>query len=213
MASPLTLENIRNGTIHVGKKIKKIENQRLFENDVYVEVGEEKRQTVLFWTPELQCAKKDENHMSIFLPQTDECEEFYNTLVHLDDTIITKSSEKWKNWFEKDELSHEDVQERFVSCIKPASKEEQGRVMNVKTSSHIKSKVDGMDEITDDYSSLFDSKTKKGFGKMLIELRRIIFGRGNFKIEYVVHQILLNAPEIEEPITERFNNESWVDFQ
>lgn len=212
MATPLTLQAIRDGDICVGKNVNKLENQRLFETSVYTTVDEE-RQTLLFWTPELQCMKKDDNHLTILLPQTDESEEFYNTLMHIDDTVVKNATEKWNSWFPKEELSAEEVQEKFVSCIKAGSKEEQGRLMNVKTSHNIKCKVQGSDEITDDYSSLFDSKSRKGLGRVLVELKRVVFGRGNFKMEFVAHQLLLNAPEVKEPETKRFDNESWVDFQ
>ena len=214
MAQPLSSSTIQTSNIRTGKKVHKIENQRLFETDVYVDMGEEQnRQTVVFWTPELQCMRKDDNHLTILLPQTDECEEFYNMLLHVESNVVSDSSEKWKSWFDKDDLTLEDVQERFVSCIKAGSKEEQGRIMNVKTSSRVKCKVSGSEDVTDDFSTLVDPKTKRSVGRVLIELKRVVFGRGNFKLEFVAHQVLLNKPEIEEPKTQKFENEAWVDFE
>lgn len=212
MAAPLSLQAIKDNNISVGKHVNKIENQRLYETSVYT-TQDEKRQTVLFWTPVIECAKKDDNHITLLLPPTDECEDFYNTLVHMDNQIINGANDSWKDWFPKDELTLEDVQDRFVSCIKAGTKEEQGRIMNLKTSSRIKCKVENTDEVTSDYSTLFNPKTRRGSGRILIELKRIIFGRGNFKTEYVAHQILLNEPEIEEPETQKFDNENWVDFE
>ena len=211
MATPLSLQAVQSGDIKVGKDVKKIENQRLYETSVYTE-NEEKRQTVLFWSPVLDCMKKDDNHVSLLLPQTDECEEFYNTLMSIDKSVTKGATDNWQNWFPKDELSSDDIQERFVSCIKAGSKEEQGRVMNLKTSSRLKCKVQNSDEMTNEYWTLFNEKTRKGVGRVLIELRRVVFGRGNFKLEYVAHQILLNEPEIEEPETEKFNNTEWIEF-
>ena len=214
MARVLSLQSIQSSTIQMGKNLTKIDNQRLYESHVYVEDDDAgARQTVVFWSPELECMKKDDNHMTLFLPQTDECEEFYNTLMSLDSGIVTRSSENWKSWFPKDDLTQEDVQERYVSCIKASSKEEQGRVMNLKVSQHVKCKLQNSDVQTSDYASLFDQKTKRGVGRILIELKRVVFGRGNFKTEYVAHQVLLNEPEAEEPETQRFNNESWIDFE
>ena len=213
MTSPLSLQTIQSGELHLGNVVNKIDNQRLYETNVYTTM-DEKRRTLTFWTPEVECMRKDDNHLTLFLPQTDECEGFYNTLRDLEDKVKMGASEHWKTWFPKDDLSLEDIQERFVSCIKAGSKEEQGRVMNLKTSSKLKCKVKNTEEvITDDYQELFDKKTKRGCGRILIELRRVIFGRGNFKMEFVAHQVLLNEPEVDEPETERFNNESWVDFE
>lgn len=208
----MSLSVIQNETVHIGKSVKKLENQRLYETTVFAE-QDDARQTIVFWSPELECMKKDENHMTILLPQTDECEEFYNTLVYLNNEIVKGAGENWKSWFPKDELTVEDIQERFVSCIKAGSKEEQGRVMNLKVSQSMKSKVQNSEDVTSDYSSLFNPKTRKGVGRVLIELKRVVFGRGNFKTEFVAHQVLLNEPEAEEPETRKFNNENWVDFE
>lgn len=211
MAQPVSLHDISQN-IHAGKSVTKIENQRLYETDVYTVVNEE-RQTCVFWSPVVECMKKDENHMTVLLPQIDECEQFYNDLTTLEANLVNNANEKWKNWFPKDELTLEDIQDRFVSCIKAGSKEEQGRIMNIKTSSKLKCKIENCDEIIhDDYFSYFDPKTRKGKGRVLIELRRVVFGRGNFKPEFVVHQVLLNEPEVQEPETQRFNNELWVNF-
>lgn len=210
MSKPLQLPNITS-ELHVGKNVSKIENQRLYETNVYT-VVDESRQTCVFWSPVVECMKKDDNHMSILLPQSDECEQFFHELNNLEHCIVKESSEHWKNWFPKDELSLDDVQDRFVSCIKASSKEEQGRVMNLKTSPKLKCKVENNDDIVEDYSSLFDQKTRRGKGRVLIELKRLVFGRGNFKPEFVVHQLLLNEPEIQEPDTMKFDNESWVNF-
>lgn len=212
MATPLSLQTIQTGEILVGKEVKKIENQRLYETGVYTE-KEERRQTLLFWSPELECMKKDDNHISLLLPQTDECEEFYNTLMCIDKSVTQGAADNWMNWFPKDELTAEDIQERFVSCIKAGSKEEQGRVMNLKTSSKLKCKVKNSEEMTNEYWTLFDEKSRKGVGRILIELKRVVFGRGNFKLEYVAHQVLLNEPEVKEPETEKFNNVEWVEFE
>ena len=138
MAKVLSLNAIQNSSIHMGKKLNKLDNQRLYETNVYVEDENENRQTVVFWSPELECMKKDDNHITLFLPQTDECEEFYNTLMSLESGVVKKSSESWKNWFPKDDLTQDDVQDRYVSCIKASSKEEQGRIMNLKVSQHIR---------------------------------------------------------------------------
>ena len=210
MAQPVSLHDISQN-IHNGKSVTKIENQRLYETDVYTIVNEE-RQTCVFWSPVVECMKKDDNHMTVLLPQIDECEQFYNDLTTLEANLVNNANEKWKNWFPKDELTFEDIQDRFVSCIKAGSKEEQGRIMNIKTSSKLKCKIENCDDIHDEYFSHFDSKTRKGKGVILIELRRVVFGRGNFKPEFIVHQVLLNEPEVQEPETQRFNNESWVNF-
>ena len=210
MSKPLQLPNITS-ELRVGKNVTKIENQRLYETNVYT-VADESRQTCVFWSPIVECMKKDDNHMSILLPQSDECEKFFHELNNLEQRIVKESSEHWKTWFPKDELTLDDVQDRFVSCIKASSKEEQGRVMNLKTSSKLKCKVENGDDVVDDYSSLFDQKTRRGKGRILIELKRLVFGRGNFKPEFVVHQLLVNEPEIQEPDTMKFDNESWVNF-
>ena len=212
MASLLSLQEIQSMTINLGKKINKIENERKYETGVSVDVND-KKQTLVFWTPVLQCMRKDENHLQLLLPQTDDCEEFYNTLVHIDDNVVKSAYEKWNEWFPKDELSEEDVQERFVSCIKAGSKDVQGRVMTLKTSSNIKCKIENSDIVTSEYSSLFDQKTRRGEGRVLVELRKAVFGRNNFKVDFIAHQILINEPIVEEKETEKFNNENWVDFQ
>ena len=61
---------------------------------------------------------------------------------------VNNANEKWKNWFPKDELTFEDIQDRFVSCIKAGSKEEQGRIMNIKTSSKLKCKIENKERMT-----------------------------------------------------------------
>jgi hypothetical protein len=212
MSSPLSLSNVCASNVQLGKGVSKIENQRLYETQVFTS-QDDKRKTIVFWSPELETMKKDDNHITLLLPQTDECEQFYNTLVHLEKEVINEASEKWKSWFPKDDLSTEDIQERFVSCVKAGSKEEQGRIMNLKTSSRLKCKVQNSEDITNEYWTLYNEKSKKGVGRVLIELKRVIFGRGNYKMEFVAHQVLLNEPEIEEPETERFNNSEWVDFE
>lgn len=212
MASLLSLRDIQNMNVNLGKKLQKIENERKYETGVSVDINDNK-QTVVFWTPVLQCMKKDESHLQLLLPQTDDCEEFYKTLVHIDENIIKSAYGKWEDWFPKDDLTEEDVQERFVSCIKAGSKDVQGRVMTIKTSSNIKCKIENNDNVTSEYSTLFDHKTRRGEGRVLVELKKAVFGRNNFKVDFVAHQILLNEPIIEEKETEKFNNENWVDFQ
>jgi len=212
MASPLLLSNVCSSEIKVGKSVSKIENQRLYETQVYT-TNDEKRQTIVFWSPELETMKKDDNHITLLLPQTDDCENFYNTLIYLENEVVKGASEQWKAWFPKDDLTNEDIQERFVSCIKAGSKEEQGRIMNLKTSSRLKCKIHNSDNITNEYWTLYNEKSRKGVGRVLIELKRIVFGRGNYKMEFIAHQVLLNEPDVEEPETEKFNNSEWVDFE
>lgn len=206
------MQDIQDSNICVGAKVSRIDDKRLYETGVYTTINDS-RQTVVFWTPELQCIKKDETHLSLLLPQTDECEDFYNTLEYLNKSVTDEACLKWNQWFEKDELSVEDVQERFISCIKAGSKEEQGRVMNVKMSPKIKFKVNGVDNLVDDCTGLFDKKTKRVTGRVLIELKRVVIGRGNFKNEFVVHQVFVNTPEVEEPVTSTFISEDWVNFE
>ena len=212
MAYPLSMSTVCSSDIQVGKSVSKIENQRLYETQVFT-LNNEKRQTVVFWSPELETMKKDDNHITLLLPQTDECENFYNTLIHLENEVVNGASEHWKTWFPKDDLTNEDIQERFVSCIKAGSKEEQGRVMNLKTSSRLKCKIQNSDDITNEYWTLYNEKSKKGIGRVLVELKRVVFGRGNYKMEFVAHQVLLNEPDVEEPETEKFNNSDWIDFE
>ena len=85
--------------------------------------------------------------------------------------------------------------------------------MTLKTSSNIKCKIENSDIVTSEYSSLFDQKTRRGEGRVLVELRKAVFGRNNFKVDFIAHQILINEPIVEEKETEKFNNEIWVDFQ
>ena len=212
MASLLSLQDIQNSNINLGRVVNKIENERKYETDVSVDVHD-KKQTVVFWTPVLQCIRKDEHHLQLLLPQTGESEDFYNTLVYMDESVVKSAHGNWSNWFPKEELSEDDIQERFVSCIRAGSKDVQGRVMTLKTDTNIKCKVGDSSDIISDYSSLFDQKTKKGEGRVLVELKKVVFGRNNFKIDFVAHQILLNTPVIVEPETSKFDNGNWVEFQ
>lgn len=204
-ALPVSYTEVSLDNLHALKKIKKTEGAKLYETQVYTK-ADSHCQSLLFWTPSVQFSVKEHGRISLLLPQTDECEQLFDLFCDIDRLIVDISIERWKRWFQED-VTLDDVTDRYKTSLKAGSKREEGRIINMKLGNNFKHKLG--DTIAD------NTQLTDGRGLVLVELKRLVFGKSNFKCDYVIHQIQEERIEVEpsemgddEPLY--FESEEWV---
>lgn len=183
MVQPIPFTDIDVSELKCQRNVRKVE--KLFETQVYLKT-DGKAHNVLFWTPEVKCVPKD-GKLSLMLSDDELCESLYTLITSVDQKVTDLSVNNWVKWFGKDDITDEDIIERYRTPLKAGSKQD-GRVFQVKISPDIRCK-DGETDV-----SIEDIKETPVNAKVLLELKRIVFGRGSFKLEYIAHQLLVQKP-------------------
>ena len=198
--------------LDVSARLTKTENTRVYECNIFMK-NEKDSQSLLFWSPQLKCKMKDSGHLVFDLPSNDESEEFYTFLNNVDSNVVSLAQKNWVKWFGKDYPGDDDIADRYRTNIKVGSKDECLRMLHTKVSPHIKCRINNEESSVVETPFTEDVKQISNV-RALIELKRIVIGRSNFKGEYVVHQLLLpDEPEIEELHVQQYSSETdWINL-
>ena len=194
----------------VGKKMLKTDSARVYEGKIFMQ-EDDTTQSLLFWSPLLNCKMKDENHIVFDLPCNDDGENFFTFLSNMDQSITTLAQENWVKWFGKDYPGDEDIAERYRTNIKVGSKDDCLRTFHTKVSPFLKCKMNN--EELQDIELPFNENKSTCNARGLIELKRIVVGRANFKAEFVVHQLLLSEEVETEVEPNQYTSETdWINL-
>lgn len=214
MATPIerNIDSLKNLSTN-GFVPEKSEDGRVYEQRVFLD-HETDPTNLVFFTTKMNC-KVEGDKLMLFVPQTEECETFYEYMNHIDKRVIELSQANWTVWFadkKKKDLSPDEIADSFRPSVKAVTKEEQGRAFSTKLGSKCKVKInkDGVLE-----NCLADEIQPKDDVVALVEMNKLVFGKGNFKIDYKVHQIEVfpyvePVPPKNKPLFYDEDSEGWV---
>ena len=195
----------------------KSEDGRVYEQRIFLD-HETDPHNLLFFTPRMNC-KIDNDKVMFFVPQSEDCETFYEYMNTIDKRVVELSQIHWAKWFadkKKKDLSPEEIADSFRPSVKAVTKEEQGRGFHTKLSQKCKmrKKVPTSEEHETCTTQDIGSKDEV---VALVEMQKLIFGKGNFKIDYKVHQIEVYpfvepVPPKNKPLFFDEDNEGWVEL-
>lgn len=147
---------------------------------------ENKYGKLTFFTPKLKCEVTD-NYVHFFIPATKKKDPFFKFLLSVDKMNVHTASENSELWF-GEELSDEDVQEKYKYSVKVGDMTQDGRVFSAK----IKRNEDGlpMTKVYNETKDKCDVTTAHGKEVLgVVELERLVFSKHTYKAEWTIHQV------------------------
>lgn len=144
---------------------------------VFYPNGESGFQKLLITTPKMKCSVTDN---SVYFTVSDEGKDFLNLLIDLDDKIEEKALEYKSNWF-SDELTDEDVKDRYKGSIK--NSKNKGTLFCVSKSKNLK--------IYDKNKTVLEETElqKEDLCVGLVELDCVLMGKNTFKNSFKLHHL------------------------